>query len=199
MHKAGDVSIENIRTWDEFLLVKDEVFNVARQSWSEHGGDSMASPANEPFFNDLAYSSAQRGWLSLWTLRLNGTMIAVEFHLKAYGKEHAMRGHYLPEYAALSPGTYLEMQIIKSAFEEAEKVRVYDFCGSFDSYKKKWTDSFVAHHDMAIFNNRLYSRLVGFHETTAVPLLKRLFPRDFWNSRIFRICGIKTDRMASNE
>lgn len=197
MFKAGDVTVTNYRTREEFLSVKDEVFNLARQSWAEDQGDSMASPANEAFFSDLAAAFAQKGWLSLWVLRLNGTMLAVEFHVKAYAMEHAMRGHYLPGCASLSPGAYLEMQIIKHAFEETDKVRVYDFCGSFEQYKRKWTDTFVAHHDILIFNNRLYSRLIRFHEGTAVPLLKRLFPRNFWNNRLFRVCGIKTDRMTS--
>ncbi len=195
--KSGDVSVANIRTWEEFLLVKNEVFNVARQSWADNRGDSMASPANEAFFSDLGHVFAQKGWLSLWTLRLNGTMVAIEFHVKAYSKEHAMRGHYLPGFASLSPGTYLEMQIIKNAFEETEKVHAYDFCGSFETYKRKWTDTFVAHHDIAIFNDRLYSRLIRFHETVAVPLLKRMFPQNFWDSRLFKIFGINTDRMKS--
>ncbi|MBK5273436.1 MAG: GNAT family N-acetyltransferase [Desulfuromonadales bacterium] len=197
--KSGDVLVTNFRTPEEFLSVKDEVFNVARQSWSEDRGDSMASPANEAFFSDLGCAFAQKGWLFLWTLRLNGTMVAIELHVKAFAKEHAMRSHYLPKFATLSPGTYLEMQIIKHAFEETEKVRVYDFCGSFEQYKRKWTDTFVAHHNILIFNERLYSRLIRFHEAIAVPLLRRVFPRNFWNSRIFRICGIKTDRMSSNE
>jgi hypothetical protein len=195
--KAGDVSVTHIRTWEEFLPVKDEVFNVARQSWSEKRGDSMASPANEAFFSDLAYAFAHKGWLSLWVLRLNGTMVAIEFHVKAYAKEHAMRSHYLPEFASLSPGTYLEMQIIKHAFEEAEKIGIYDFCGSFENYKRKWTDTFVAHHDIAIFNDRWYSRLIRLHETVAVPMLRRMFPQTFWNSRLFKICGISTERMKS--
>jgi hypothetical protein len=89
------------------------------------------------------------------------------------------------------------MQIIRHAFEETEKVLVYDFCGSFEEYKRKWTDTFVAHHDILIFNERLYSRLIRFHETIAVPLLKRTVPRGFWDSRLFKICGIKTDRMKS--
>ncbi len=197
LFKAGDVTVANYRTPEEFLSVKEEVFNLARQSWAENQGDSMASPANEAFFSDLGCAFARKGWLSLWTLRLNGTMVAVEFHVKAYAKEHAMRGHYLPRCAALSPGTYLEMEIIRHAFGETERVCVYDFCGSFEQYKRKWTDTFVAHHDILIFNERLYSRLIRFHEATAVPLLRRIFPRNFWNSRFFRIFGINTDRMKS--
>ena len=195
MHKAGEVSVRNIRTGEEFLSVKDEVFGVAKQSWAEKNGDSLASFTNEKFFNDLALSTASRGWLSLWILELNGKMIAIEFHLKAYGKDHAMRGHYLPEFASLSPGTYLEMQILKNTFAEAERVRTYDFCGSFEEYKRKWTDSYAPHRDVEIFGDSMHARLLAIHETRLVPLLKRALPQNFWNHKLFKMCGINTKRM----
>ena len=106
-----------------------------------------------------------------------------------------MRGHYLPEFASLSPGTYLELHILKHAFEESDRVAIYDFCGSFESYKRKWTDSSVPHCDLEIFGDSPRARLVAAHETRLVPLLKRALPQDFWNHKIFRICGISTNRM----
>jgi CelD/BcsL family acetyltransferase involved in cellulose biosynthesis len=195
MHKAGEVSVTNIRTREEFLCVKDDIFSVAKQSWAEKGGDSLASPGNEKFFYDLALGSAAKERLSLWTLSLNGKMIAVEFHLKAYGKEHAMRGHYLPEFASLSPGTYLEMQILKNSFEEAERVQIYDFCGSFEGYKRKWTDSFVPHCDVEVFGASPRARLIAMNETKLVPLLRHALPQGFWNNRLFKMCGINSNRM----
>jgi len=174
MHKAGEVSARNIRTWEEFQQVREDLFFVAKHSWTEEIGDSLATSVNEAFFDDLARSAAAKGWLSVWTLRLNGKMIAFEFHLKACGKDHAMRGSYLPEFAHLSPGTYLEMQILKNAFEDSEKVQRYDFGGSFDSYKRKWTDDAVPHCAISVFNDSMYSRFVTFHETKTVPLAKRV-------------------------
>ena len=195
IHKAGEVSVRNIRTWDEFQRVRDDVYFVAKQSWTEKIGDSLASPANEAFFNDLAQVTSAKGWLSLWTLYLNGKMIAIEFHLRAYGKEHAMRGHYLPEFASLSPGTFLEMNIIKNAFEEADRVQKYDFCGIADSYKRRWTDESVPHMAVMAFSNGIYSRFVAFHEAKTVPLLRQVFPQSFWNHKFFKICGINTNRL----
>jgi CelD/BcsL family acetyltransferase involved in cellulose biosynthesis len=172
--KAGEVSVRNIRTWDEYREIKKDIYFVAKQSWTEEIGDSLATSVNEAFFDDLAHSAATKVWLSVWTLHLNGKVIAFEFHLKACGKDHAMRGSYLPEFAHLSPGTYLEMQILKSAFEDTEKVNKYDFGGSFDSYKRKWTDDAVPHCAISVFNDRMYSRFVSFHETKTVPLVKRV-------------------------
>lgn len=195
MHKASEVTVRNIRTREEFLTVKDEVFRVAQQSWAEKNGDSLASAAHGEFFSYLALGAASRGWLSLWTLELNGKMIAVEFHLKAYNKDHAIRGHYLPEFASLSPGTYLEMQILKNTFEGTERVRLYDFCGSFEEYKKKWTDRATPHCDVEIFGDTVHARLIAFHETKLVPLLQRALPQNFWNHPVFKACGINTRRM----
>ena len=143
MHKAGQVSLDHICTWDAFQAAKEEIFALARRSWTGTVGDSMGSPANEPFFETLACQTAARGWLSVWTLHLDGRMIAAEFHLQGYGKEHALRGHYDPAAADLSPGTYLEAAILRSAFEEGGRVERYDFCGGFEDYKKKWTEAFA--------------------------------------------------------
>ena len=172
IRKAGKVSVKHIGTWEEFLSCKDDVFAVAQKSWTERFGDSLGSPANKNFFKSLAFDAAAKGWLSVWVLYLDGKMIAVEFHLKAYGKEHALRGHYHPEFASLSPGTFLEMTILEHVFKERERVQVYDFCGSFENYKKKWTDTFSPHCDIHIFKDQIYSKLIRFHEVTIEPRIK---------------------------
>ncbi len=171
---AGEVSVKNLRTWEEFLACKDDLFAVAQQSWTEKLGDSLGSAINRKFFESLAFSAAEKGWLSIWALYLDGKMIAVEFHLQAYGREHALRGHYHPDVASLSPGAYLEMTILEHVFEADEGIQVYDFCGSFDRYKQKWTDSFVPHCDLYVFNEQMYSKCVKFHEFKTVPSLRRV-------------------------
>jgi len=177
LHKAGEVVVRNIKTWDEFSKVRDELYQVAKQSWTDKIGDSLATPKNRAFFDDLAEAAAAKGWLSVWALYLDGKMIAFEFHLKGYGKDHAMRGSYLPEFAHLSPGTYLEMEILKDAFDGPDKIEKYDFGGSFDQYKRKWTKDATQHCEILIFNDRLYSRLLAFHEMKTVPFLKKIRDR----------------------
>lgn len=172
LYRTGEVAVRNIRTWDEYMQVREDLCHVAKLSWTEEIGDSLATPVNVEFFDDLARRVAREGWLSVWALYLNGRMIAFEFHLTACSKEHAMRASYLPEFSSLSPGTFLEMQILKHAFEEADRVAKYDFGGSFDIYKRKWTDDAVSHCELKIFNDNLFSRLVAFQEKKSVPLLK---------------------------
>jgi hypothetical protein len=182
---AGKVSVKHIKTWEEFLSCKEDFFAVAQQSWTERIGDSLGSPGNRDFFESLAFRTATKGWLSVWILYLDGKMIAVEFHLKAYGREHAMRGHYHPDFASLSPGTYLEMTILEQVFEEQGKVQLYDFCGSFDSYKKKWTDTYVPHGDIYVFKEQIYSKYAMIHEFIVLPGVIRAiqFAKRLWRSK----------------
>jgi CelD/BcsL family acetyltransferase involved in cellulose biosynthesis len=174
MHRAGAVSVKNIRTWEEFVLYKEDIFEVAQKSWSEKDGDSLGSPLNRDFFESLAYDAAAKGWLSIWTLHLDEKMIAVEFHLKAYGKEHAMRGHYHPDFGSLSPGTYLEMMILENVFDTSEKPEIYDLCGCFENYKRKWTETSVQHGDLFIFKDRAYSNFVHFNKFRVVPFMRKV-------------------------
>ena len=174
VHNAGKVSVKHIRTWDEFLSCKEGLLEVAQQSWSENLGGSFASEVNRNFYESLAHNSAEKGWLSIWALYLDNRIIAVEFHLRAFGREHALRGHYHPEFASLSPGTYLEMAILEHVFEEKVRVHIYDFCGAFDTYKKKWTDTSVPHCDLFIFKDKMYSRCIMFNEFNLVPFLRKI-------------------------
>jgi hypothetical protein len=169
IHKAGEISVRNIRTWEEFQSCKEELYEVAQNSWS---GESIGSLKNRDFVELLSRSAAEQGWLSVWSLSLNGRMIALEFHLRAYGREHALYGHYNQEFAALSPGTYLEMAILKHIHEEKEKVQVYDLCGAFDSYKKKWTKTYIPHCDILIFKDQIYSNYIKFQEFWLVPFVR---------------------------
>jgi len=177
VRKSGEISVKNIKTPEEFLSYKEEIFEVARHSWAERIGGSLGSTDNRSFYESLALESAAKGWLSVWVLYLNGKMIAVEFHLKAFGREHALVGHYHPDFASLSPGTFLEMSILEHVFNEKDRVEVYDFCGAFDEYKKKWTDSYKPHNDIFIFKKQILSRYIKFQEFSLVPLTKNLLRR----------------------
>lgn len=172
MHKAGEVCVRNIRTWVEFQACRDELYEVAKNSWSGERGVSIAALNNRGFIESLARSAADKGWLSIWTLSLDGKMIALEFHLRAFGREHALYGHYHQEFASLSPGTYLEMAILRHIHAEEETVQVYDFSGAFDSYKKRWTKTCVPHCDILIFKDRVYSSYIKFQEFRLVPFLR---------------------------
>lgn len=172
LQRAGSIEVVEITTWDGFLQVRQEVRQVARNSWTDELGDSLASPTNTGFFDDLARTMAQLGRLSLWLLRLEGRGIAFEFHLRGCGKQHAMRASFDKEFGHLSPGAYLEMQILRNVFERQDRVRRFDFGGNSDPYKKRWSDQARPLVTLQLFNECVYSRLCALHESRVVPLAR---------------------------
>jgi len=167
----------NVRTWEEYLACKDDLFNVARMSWAESVGDSLGSSANKDFYEALSRDALMRGWLSIWLLYLDDVAVAVEYHLKAFGKEHALRGHYRPDFADLSPGTYLEAKILENVFENPDSVKIYEFPGGFDAYKKKWTEQSLPHADLFIFRKSLFSLVALLYEFRIIPWFKSIIEK----------------------
>ncbi len=191
IEKAGSVSIEHIETFEGLENAWDDICQVARHSWTAQLGESLASPVHISFYKDLAKIAAEQGWLSVWTLRLDGKMLAIEFHLRGFGNEYAMRGHFLPDDPSLSPGTYLELQILKHVFSEEDRLGKYDM-GDFYDYKRKWSDSSEEHMMLSVYSSSFYARLLFFHEMKTVPLLRKMIPQHLWQHKIFKIFGIKT-------
>ena len=69
------------------------------------------------------------------------------------------------------------MAILEHIFKEQDRLAVYDFCGAFDEYKKKWTDTYEPHGDIYIFKGSILSRYLKFQEFKFVPLLRNTLQR----------------------
>ena len=170
--RAGHLELVRIESLEEFLQHREGLYLVARQSWTDELGDSLATPVNRAFFEDLARSASGEGGLRVWLFQLNGRPVAFEFHLRGFGKQHALRASFDQEFAALSPGGFLEMEILKQLFDEPQGVERFDFGGSNDLYKRRWSDQARELVLLQVFNPGLYSRLCAFHATSLVPLLR---------------------------
>ncbi|HJV36217.1 GNAT family N-acetyltransferase, partial [Geomonas sp.] len=182
VESAGPWEVSEVREWEGFLSAWEGVRTVAERSWTHAIGDSLATPVNAAFFRELAQGAAALGELSLWLLRLSGRTVAFEFHLRRAGTEYALRACYDQGYAELSPGTFLETQMLKSLFQGGGGVRRLDFGGSFDRYKKRWCDKAAPHVCLTIFGDRMLGRLAAFHELETVRVLRALRDklRDRW-------------------
>lgn len=181
LHRTGKVEVREVTDWEGFLEAREGILAVAKKSWTERVGDSLARPANAAFFEELARRGADTRMLSLWLLLLEGRIIAFEFHLRGFGKQHALRASFDEEFRQLSPGTYLEAEILKRLFDEERGIAHFDFGGSFNEYKKRWSDRSLDHMTLSVFNDGLYSKTVAFHEAVVVDTARRL--RDWLRRR----------------
>ena len=85
-----------------------EGFAIESAGWKAAGGTAIVSRAEtEGFYREVAAWAAQRGWLRLAFLRLDGRALAFEFAIEEGGVYYALKSGFDPAYRAFSPGTLL--------------------------------------------------------------------------------------------
>ena len=90
------------------------------------------------FYSDIARWAADRGWLRMIFLRLDGRAIAAELCLEQGGRLFDLKGGYRLEYRKHGPGKIIALETIEWA--HAQGLSEFDFVGSDDPYKLQWTD-----------------------------------------------------------
>ena len=158
LQRGGDLRLEEHRLVDlQGLLLQETLAFLNRQPHRDHVIASM--PRQREFFHALTQRAAKNGWLSLWTLKLDGQVIALQYQLRANGKVQALWADDNPRYRDLAPGCALHQAILRSLFE----------CGDVDEYSmgpgvqndQPWwaTGQHKAVH-LKLYRPSLYTRLL---------------------------------------
>lgn len=171
LQAAGDVEMEEITDLAAFNRALPELCAVADHSWKAPLGTALSSRRHLSFFKLLAAEAAAKGWLSVWTLRLGGGMIAFEFDLRVGDVNHGLKAEFDERYREQRPGSVLHYLMMKALFESGR--RGYDHGGSTAFYKMRWTDKCLRHVDVAAFNRRLAGRALHTLEYGAVTKLRQ--------------------------
>jgi hypothetical protein len=135
--KAGDLVFERI-VWPTREDL-DDATAIEAKAWKAYAGTSIAcDPRATHLYASIARLFGQRGRASLAVLRLAGTRIATLFVVEDRHTLYALKIGYDPRYANLSPGHLLVWKVAADA--EKRGLRVLDFVGREDDWKRKWTD-----------------------------------------------------------
>jgi len=149
--RNGDYHVRQLIDFKEYEKIRPHLYSIAKESWQEERGNSLNTSVNKRFFDRLSKVASAHNWLLIWVLYLNREPIAFEYHLKYRERIHALRSSFKKAHRKLSPGAFLDYQIIRSLFENGE-VREYDMGGNADFYKRKWTNNYRKHITFHIFN-----------------------------------------------
>lgn len=175
--RLGTVAFEEHRSLDPAGPVFEEMIDLTRRSWKAEEGVAIATmPRMREFFAELSRRATERGWLSLWLLRLEGRAIAMEYQLRDKGVVYALRADFDLEYAASSPGSALNFEIARSLFERGE-VREYQMGPGLNEYKMRWASGSHETVRLHAYRDGLYPTLLHFGETVLAPALRRVRDR----------------------
>lgn len=178
LQKAGAVELQHCAgsmdpAQADHLL--DILTAVSAKSWKQRTGNTLDRSGPQAFFAALTHAAAAQGWLSVWLLRLNGQVIATEYHLCFQGRVHALRSDFDPAHEALSPGTYLNWKVLEGSFGCGQ---THYFFGPGDNpYKQRWAEDGAPLSVLRAWSPSARGRLRHLWHQRLRPWAKRLLRR----------------------
>jgi CelD/BcsL family acetyltransferase involved in cellulose biosynthesis len=116
------------------------LFRLHQRRWRGRGLPGVFSGARvQAFHRELAARCAERGWLRLHALRLDGQARAVLYCFRFGSTGYYYQGGFEPELARYSPGTVLTAHAIQTAIRDG--AREFDFLRGDEPYKYVWQAS----------------------------------------------------------
>jgi CelD/BcsL family acetyltransferase involved in cellulose biosynthesis len=175
LEEAGHVEFE-IVTGGEIARAMDEVLEIERHSWKEDRGTSFtAEEGLDRFYGTLARRCAERGWLRLHLLRIDGRPAAFTFAVSYAGELLALKTSYDSRLRGASPGIVLMLHAVEQAF--AEGMTSVNLLGDASRWKSEITDDYVEIDDVCLFTRGIpETELQLFMRSHVRPLVRRYLP-----------------------
>lgn len=177
--KAGDVALETVEGVAGLSEALDRGYQIEAAAWKGAARSAIQSDASiERFYTRVAWMGAQRQWLRLYFLTVNGRRIAFAYALAYARKLYVLKAGYDPEFYASSPFNVLCERTLRTAFQDG--LRELDLLGEAADWKMKWTLTTRPHYWLFLFARHPRARLVHwakFRLATALrqqPLARRL-------------------------
>jgi CelD/BcsL family acetyltransferase involved in cellulose biosynthesis len=124
--------------WERFDDALGAGFGIEGSGWKRDAGTAITSdPATHAFYTQIARWAAERGWLRMAWLYLDGAPVAWDLMFEHGDVMYALKGGYDTTYRSFGPGHLLTAEIVAHCF--AHGLRRLDFLGDTSQYKRVWT------------------------------------------------------------
>jgi len=168
----GDVRMEVVYSDEQLEMALEEGMRLEASSWKGSAGTAIRShPDVRLFYTKLATRAVNQGWLRLQFLTVGQRRIAFSYSLSYKNKLFFIKPGYDPQYAPYSPGNLLCYFALQDTFERG--LSEYDFLGTNDPYKLKWTKETRPHTWVFVLPNTWHMRLLYLIKFGLVPRFQR--------------------------
>jgi CelD/BcsL family acetyltransferase involved in cellulose biosynthesis len=158
--RAGDLTLEEHRVMDPWSpSLQDVITMINRSPKQERRGNSPTIPRLPEFLRELTRRATKNGWLSLWQLRLNGRIIALEYQLRAAGKVLALWTAENSVWPGFSSAGALQLAILQAIFEEGT-AHEYGTVVGVEGKPQWWASASHETVHLKLYRPGLYSRLL---------------------------------------
>ena len=176
LSKAGDVELHWLQPGEgdaaEVDRQIDRITAISARSWKNSTGNSLDNAGPQAFVRRLSQYAHRMRFLSVWTLTLNKTPIAMELQLIDDGCVFALRSDFDAAYEAISPGSYLNRYMLAKLFGLG--LRRYLMGPGENIYKYRWADEAEPVGTMTIYGHSMRGRWLAARELVLKPAARRI-------------------------
>jgi hypothetical protein len=177
LQRTRGINIEEQRTVDfEDPLFQKALESISRDEKVDRGLFVGPMRRTAEFFRELTRRASKNGWLSLWSMRLDGHVVAVEYQLRSNGKVQTLWASDDPIDDDVMAGRALRSAIIHSLFQDG---CVSEYSGGptgGDDYPW-WATGANETVDLQIYRTGIYSGMLHGLETAIAPWARKLRER----------------------
>lgn len=176
LRKAGGLELQWMRGADaspehaDALL--EQLVAVSARSWKADTGLTLDNPRPAAFIRRLTHHAREQGWLSMWCLRLDGKPAAMEYQLACGGEVFALRADFDQALEAISPGSYLGVQMLQQLF--ASGLRRYWLGPGQNPYKARWTERSETLYRVVAYSPTVRGRMHRLSERLVRPAARKV-------------------------
>jgi CelD/BcsL family acetyltransferase involved in cellulose biosynthesis len=176
LSKTGDVGLHWLQPGEgdaaEVDSQIDRITAISARSWKTSTGNSLDNAGPQAFVRRLSQHAHRMRCLSVWTLTLNKTPIAMELQLIDDGCVFALRSDFDAAYEAISPGSYLNRYMLAKLFGRG--LRRYLMGPGENIYKYRWADEAEPVGTMTIYGHSMRGRWLAARELVLKPAARRI-------------------------
>jgi hypothetical protein len=119
LSEQGDMRFDRLQPGADVQPWLDEFLSLESSGWKGREGSAFASTeADRRYFTGIVTEAHARGRLGLFALRLDGVAIAMKCNFVGPDGAWSFKIGFEEKYAKYSPGVLLELENIRSAFDD---------------------------------------------------------------------------------
>jgi CelD/BcsL family acetyltransferase involved in cellulose biosynthesis len=132
------VSRETLDDSERGAALLRELLAVSAHSWKRELKTALYQPVGTSWINELCRQFGSTGEIAVWSLRLDGLMVATEIQIDHGGTVSALRADVRREYEEFGVGTYLNWKVAEGLLGTGR--RLYNMGPGVNAYKERWSD-----------------------------------------------------------
>lgn len=178
MHRLQECYRVEFWTHREFGSIKaamDLLFDLHEKRWASKGkSGAFASDTVRDFHRDLAKRLAEKGWLALLFLTVDGAAVAAEYSFDYRQKRYFYHGGFDPRFAAYGVRTLLHLKSLEMCI--AAGFREYDFLRGDEKYKLRWDSQMRKNLEISVVRKGWFAKLqrIAIRNETIGALARKL-------------------------